>query len=52
MIRMPHATQINIDGDPYPWDDFAFATRDGLVPEVKKAEGTAGRSMVSTVGSR
>ena len=36
-------TQINIDGDPYLWDDFAFATRDGLVPEVKKAEGTAGR---------
>lgn len=29
-------TQINIDGDPYLWDDFAFATRDGLVPELKK----------------
>jgi catechol 1,2-dioxygenase len=28
-------TQINIDGDPYLWDDFAFATRDGLVPELK-----------------
>jgi catechol 1,2-dioxygenase len=36
-------TQINIDGDPYLWDDFAFATRDGLVPEIKKAEGVAGR---------
>ena len=24
-------TQINIDGDEYLWDDFAFATRDGLV---------------------
>jgi catechol 1,2-dioxygenase len=36
-------TQINIDGDPYLWDDFAFATRDGLVPEVKKAEGAEGK---------
>lgn len=36
-------TQINIDGDPYLWDDFAFATRDGLVPELKKAEGDAGK---------
>ncbi|MEM5317727.1 catechol 1,2-dioxygenase [Paraburkholderia sp. JHI869] len=29
-------TQINIDGDPHLWDDFAFATRDGLVPEVER----------------
>jgi catechol 1,2-dioxygenase len=36
-------TQINIDGDPYLWDDFAFATRDGLVPPVKKAEGAEGK---------
>ena len=28
-------TQINIAGDPYLWDDFAFATREGLVPELK-----------------
>lgn len=28
-------TQINIAGDPLLHDDFAFATRDGLVPEVK-----------------
>lgn len=27
-------TQINIAGDPYLYDDFAFATRDDLVPEV------------------
>ncbi|NKI70977.1 catechol 1,2-dioxygenase [Collimonas pratensis] len=27
-------TQINIDGDPYLWDDFAFATREGLVPKL------------------
>ncbi|ENV32810.1 Catechol 1,2-dioxygenase [Acinetobacter gerneri DSM 14967 = CIP 107464 = MTCC 9824] len=24
-------TQFNIDGDQYLWDDFAFATRDGLI---------------------
>jgi catechol 1,2-dioxygenase len=36
-------TQINIDGDPYLWDDFAFATRDGLVPVLKKAEGAEGK---------
>jgi catechol 1,2-dioxygenase len=27
-------TQINIPGDKYLHDDFAFATRDGLIPEV------------------
>ena len=29
-------TQINIDGDPYLWDDFAFGSREGLVPHVKR----------------
>jgi catechol 1,2-dioxygenase len=29
-------TQINIDGDEYLWDDFAFASREGLVPAVTK----------------
>ena len=29
-------TQINIDGDEYLHDDFAFATRDGLIPEVRR----------------
>lgn len=29
-------TQINIDGDAYLWDDFAFASREGLVPKVNK----------------
>lgn len=28
-------TQINIAGDPLLHDDFAFATREGLIPEVK-----------------
>lgn len=27
-------TQINIQGDPDLFDDFAFATRDGLIPQV------------------
>jgi catechol 1,2-dioxygenase len=31
-------TQINIDGDEYLWDDFAFASRDGLVPPVKRID--------------
>ncbi|MET0288071.1 MAG: catechol 1,2-dioxygenase [Pseudoxanthomonas sp.] len=34
-------TQFNIEGDPLLWDDFAFATRDGLVPPVKDAGGGA-----------
>ncbi|MCA3184577.1 MULTISPECIES: catechol 1,2-dioxygenase [unclassified Cupriavidus] len=31
-------TQINIDGDEYLWDDFAFASRDGLVPAVRRID--------------
>ncbi|MBH0086301.1 catechol 1,2-dioxygenase [Psychrobacter sp. SCQQ22] len=31
-------TQINIDGDEYLWDDFAFASREGLVPKVDMVE--------------
>ncbi|MRT37226.1 catechol 1,2-dioxygenase [Acinetobacter sp. RIT698] len=27
-------TQFNIEGDKYLWDDFAFATRDGLIATV------------------
>lgn len=27
-------TQFNIEGDQYLWDDFAFATRDGLVAKA------------------
>jgi catechol 1,2-dioxygenase len=29
-------TQINIAGDEYLHDDFAFAARDGLIPEVRR----------------
>jgi catechol 1,2-dioxygenase len=34
-------TQINIDGDEYLWDDFAFASREGLVPPLKRVEDPA-----------
>lgn len=29
-------TQINIEGDPLIWDDFAFATREDLVPHITR----------------
>lgn len=32
-------TQINIDGDPYLRDDFAYATREELIPPVAQREG-------------
>jgi len=43
-------TQINIEGDPLIYDDFAYATREGLVPPLVertdaasiKAEGLEG----------
>ncbi|WP_029003868.1 catechol 1,2-dioxygenase [Azorhizobium doebereinerae] len=35
-------TQINIEGDAYLHDDFAFATRDDLIPPVTRVE-DAGR---------
>ncbi|KAA0595683.1 catechol 1,2-dioxygenase [Azospirillum lipoferum] len=34
-------TQINIQGDPLIDDDFAFATRDGLVPEIRRIDDPA-----------
>ena len=37
-------TQINIDGDAYLHDDFAFATRDGLIPEVRRSTDPAANS--------
>jgi catechol 1,2-dioxygenase len=32
-------TQINIAGDKYLYDDFAFATREGLIPKIVRHEG-------------
>ncbi|GGD61737.1 catechol 1,2-dioxygenase [Caballeronia grimmiae] len=34
-------TQINIEGDPLIWDDFAYATREELVPHVAEKTGGA-----------
>ena len=35
-------TQINIEGDPLIWNDFAYATREDLIPPVvEKTGGTA-----------
>lgn len=35
-------TQFNIEGDPLIWDDFAFATREELIPHVvEKNDGRA-----------
>ena len=34
-------TQINIDGDAFLHDDFAFATRDELIPEVRRIDDAA-----------
>lgn len=34
-------TQINIEGDPLIWDDFAYATREDLVPPVMEKNGGA-----------
>ncbi|WP_449433654.1 catechol 1,2-dioxygenase [Pseudomonas putida] len=34
-------TQINFEGDKYLWDDFAYATRDGLIGELRFVEGAA-----------
>jgi catechol 1,2-dioxygenase len=31
-------TQINIDGDELLWDDFAFASREGLVPPIVRID--------------
>ncbi|WP_439861920.1 catechol 1,2-dioxygenase [Pseudomonas sp. MBLB4136] len=34
-------TQINLDGDKYLWDDFAYATREGLVGKLRFVEDAA-----------
>lgn len=34
-------TQFNVDGDPLIWDDFAYATREELIPEVVDRTGGA-----------
>lgn len=34
-------TQINLAGDRYLWDDFAYATRDGLIGDIRFIEDEA-----------
>ncbi|WP_321938042.1 catechol 1,2-dioxygenase [Paraburkholderia sp. J8-2] len=34
-------TQFNIEGDPLIWDDFAYATREELIPQVVEKTGGA-----------
>ncbi|WP_070107118.1 catechol 1,2-dioxygenase [Burkholderia plantarii] len=34
-------TQFNIEGDPLIWDDFAYATRESLIPHVVEKTGGA-----------
>ena len=45
-------TQINIDGDEYLWDDFAFASREGLgqgLDQRRRQPAVAGRTVESQV---
>lgn len=41
-------TQINIENDPHLWDDFAFGTREGLVPPVKTNSDAAAMAALGT----
>ena len=34
-------TQINLSGEEYLWDDFAYATREGLVGDITFVEDPA-----------
>lgn len=42
-------TQINIAGDPLIWDDFAYATREDLVPPVTEKTGGAALGLKADV---
>jgi catechol 1,2-dioxygenase len=44
-------TQVNIPGDTYIDDDFAFATRDGLVVTMEQVESGAGYESLGIDGS-
>lgn len=45
-------TQINLAGEQYLWDDFAYATRDGLVGDIKFVEDAAAARDRGVQGSR
>lgn len=44
-------TQINIPGDTFLDDDFAFATRDGLVVSLEKVDSASGYESLDVSGS-
>lgn len=50
--RRKLTTQINIEGDAYLWDDFAFATREGLVPPVTRIDDPAQLDALQLDGSQ
>lgn len=45
-------TQINLAGEKYLWDDFAYATRDGLVGDIQFVEDAAAARDRGLDGSR
>ncbi|UFH51019.1 catechol 1,2-dioxygenase [Pseudomonas sp. KNUC1026] len=45
-------TQINFAGDQYLWDDFAYATRDGLIGELEFIEDPAQAKARGVEGER
>jgi len=45
-------TQINLAGEQYLWDDFAYATREGLVGDIKFVEDAAAARDRGVQGSR
>ncbi|QIH07336.1 MULTISPECIES: catechol 1,2-dioxygenase [unclassified Pseudomonas] len=45
-------TQINLSGEQYLWDDFAYATRDGLVGEIIFVEDAAAANDRGVQGTR
>lgn len=45
-------TQINLAGEQYLWDDFAYATRDGLVGDIQFVEDAAAARDRGVEGNR
>ncbi|MCC6075243.1 catechol 1,2-dioxygenase [Pseudomonas sp. GCM10022188] len=45
-------TQINLAGEKYLWDDFAYATRDGLVGDIRFVEDAAAARDRGVEGNR
>ncbi|CAD6530928.1 Catechol 1,2-dioxygenase 1 [Paraburkholderia hiiakae] len=42
-------TQFNVEGDPLIWDDFAYATREALIPPVTQKSGGAALGLKADV---